>query len=297
VSELLVGTIGQGLWLSPDGADWQRAPGVPDDAAIYALGVDLAGGAGCCYRRVAGRWNRLPLPDPDLQVWAVATDPVRPSRLYAGCRPLALLRSDDGGARWMTLAFALPPDAAPPHTPRVTGLLIERELIWCGVEVGGVYSSRDDGASWAAVNDALPSLDIHALGRQGGALLAATPRGVARLSEAGWQPTDFAAPWCYCRALAAIPGQPGEWLCGFGDGPPGAHGAVMISEDDGRSWRSALFPGTAASTVWSVAVSPEDPDLALAGAIRGETFLSEDAGRSWRRLDRTFGEIRAVAIR
>lgn len=297
MTELLVGTIGQGLWLSADGADWQRAPGIPDEAPIHSLGPELAGSAGCVYRRMAGRWKRVPLPDPALAAWSVAADPARRATLFAGCRPLGLLRSDDGGARWSALPLTLPPGTERPHTPRVTSILIEPDTIWCGVEVGGVFASRDGGASWTAVNDALPSLDIHALGRHGGALLAATPRGIARFSEERWRETDFRVPWRYCRALAAVPGQPGEWLCGCGNGPPGTQGAVMRSEDDGRSWHSPLFPGTASSSLWSVAVSPEDPDLALAGAIGGDLFLSEDAGHSWRRLDRTFAEIRAVQIR
>jgi photosystem II stability/assembly factor-like uncharacterized protein len=66
------------------------------------------------------------------------------------------------------------------------------------------------------------------------------------------------------------------------------------SDDGGRVWGSALFPGTAASTVWSIAVAGED---ALATAIGGEVFASDDGGRSWRRLARTFDdEIRAVLI-
>ena len=68
----------------------------------------------------------------------------------------------------------------------------------------------------------------------------------------------------------------------------------MRSEDDGRSWRSALFPGTAHSSIWSVSVTAADPELVLAAAIGGELFLSEDAGRAWRRLERSFKEVRAV---
>ena len=68
----------------------------------------------------------------------------------------------------------------------------------------------------------------------------------------------------------------------------------MRSEDGGRVWGSALFPGTAASTVWSIAVAGDD---ALAAAIGGEVFASDDGGRSWRRLARTFDdEVRAVLI-
>ncbi|HET7875884.1 MAG TPA: hypothetical protein VFN71_10195 [Methylomirabilota bacterium] len=301
MTDLFVGTVGEGLWRSADGEDWLRVPRMPADAPIYSLapgaGV-LAGSRGCLYRNVgggwAGRWVRLPLPDASLEAWAVAADPGRPSTLLVGCRPLALLRSDDGGLHWTALPFGLPPGTERPHTPRVTTILAESDALWCGVEVGGVFVSRDAGAHWTAVNDGLPSLDIHALGRVE-ALLAATPRGIARLDGA-WRAADFQAPWTYCRALAALPGRPGEWLCGAGDGPPGTQGAVMRSEDDGRTWRPALVPGAAASTIWSVAVSPDDPDVALAGAIKGEVFLSEDGGSTWRRLARAFGEIRGVLI-
>ena len=169
---------------------------------------------------------------------------------------------------------------------------MESEAIWCGVEVGGVFASKDGGGSWEAVIGGLPSLDIHALARSG-ALVAATPRGIAR-HDGGWALADFAAPWRYCRALSALPGRPGELLCGMGDGPPGTRGAVMRSEDDGRSWRSALFPGTAHSSIWSVSVTAADPELVLAAAIGGELFLSEDAGGAWHRLERSFKEVRAV---
>jgi photosystem II stability/assembly factor-like uncharacterized protein len=217
--------------------------------------------------------------------------PKSPSTIFAGCRPLAFLRSEDDGARWTPLELRLPEGTERPHTPRVTAILIEDGTIWCGVEVGGVFVSEDRGRTWAPVNEGLPSLDIHALAR-GEALLAATPRGLAR-HDGEWRPTTLETPWRYCRALATLPGRTGEMLCGLGDGPPGSRGAVVISEDDGRSWRSTRFPDAAGSSVWSVGAAS---GVALAAAIGGELFLSEDAGRSWSRLERKFGEVRAVAI-
>ena len=189
---------------------------------------------------------------------------------------------------WAPLPLALPADAPRPHTPRVTAIVVEHDALWCGVEVGGVFRSEDGGKHWTAENAELPSLDVHALLRAGdGALLAALPNGVAR-HNGRWARATLNAPWAYCRALADADS---ALLCGFGDGPPGRRGAVAVSEDDGRTWHSSLFPGAAASTVWSVSVAGGD---ALAGAIGGEVFASEDAGRSWRRLDQRFGEIRAV---
>jgi photosystem II stability/assembly factor-like uncharacterized protein len=284
-----VSTVGAGLWRAADVDHWQREPGVPDTARIFALAgagdVLIAGGDGCVYRRDGARWTTLPLPSAELQPWSLT---VSGGTIFAGCRPLALLRSDDAGEHWRTLDITLPPETPRPHTPRITAILVEGETIWCGVEVGGVFRSEDGGKHWSTVNDGLPSLDIHALARAGDVLLAATPRGIARY-DGTWSEALLHAPWRYCRAIAALPS--GDVLCGLGDGPPGTRGGVVVSDDGGRSWNSALFPGTAASTVWSIAAAGGQ---ALAAAIGGELFASDDDGRTWARIPQTFQEVRAV---
>jgi photosystem II stability/assembly factor-like uncharacterized protein len=284
-----VSTVGAGLWRADDLDHWRRESDVPDTARLFSLAADgellVAGGEGCVYRRDGTRWSTLPLPSPDLQPWALT---VSANTVVAGCRPLALLRSDDAGAHWRALDLTLPRDTPEPHTPRVTAILVEGDTVWCGVEVGGVFCSEDGGKHWRAVNDGLPSLDVHALARSGDALIAATPRGIARY-DGTWASAALHAPWRYCRALASV--SDGHLLCGLGDGPPGTRGGVVVSEDGGRSWHSALFPGTAASTVWSVAAADGQ---ALAAALGGEVFSSEDDGRTWARLAQTFAEVRAV---
>jgi hypothetical protein len=286
-----VSTVGAGLWRAGDLGDWRREPAVPDTARLFSIAGDgdllVAGGDGCVYRRHGARWTTLPLPSSDLQPWSLA---VTATTVFAGCRPFALLRSDDAGEHWRTLDLTLPPDTEHPHTPRVTAILVEAETIWCGVEVGGVFRSDDGGKHWSAVNEGLPSLDIHALARAGDTLLAATPRGIARL-DGTWSTAVLHAPWRYCRALASLTN--GNLLCGLGDGPPGTRGGVVVSEDHGRSWHSALFPGVAASTVWSIAAAGGQ---ALAAAIGGELFSSEDDGRTWARIAQTFEEVRAVVF-
>lgn len=282
-------TIDAGLWCADDLGDWRRELAVPDTARLFALAAEgdllLAGGEGCVYRRDGTRWTPLPLPSPVLQPWALA---VSAGTVFAGCRPLTLLRSDDAGAHWRAIDLTLPDGTPEPHTPRVTTILVEADALWCGVEVGGVFRSEPDGRHWRAVNDGLPSLDIHALARAGPALVAATPRGIARYDGA-WSTAALHAPWRYCRALVPVGG--GDVLCGLGDGPPGSRGGVVISEDSGRSWYSALLPGTAASTVWSIAAANGQ---ALAAAIGGELFSSDDDGRTWVRLAQAFREVRAV---
>ena len=290
-----VATADRGLWHSDvdELAHWQRVPDLPANGGLYALvgPPTVAGGHGAIWVEVEGRWTRRPLPDRDVQVWALARDPHAPATLYAGCRPLALFRSLDAGLTWESLPLTLPADTPRPHTPRVTSILVDGGTLRCGVEIGGVFVSEDGGKHWAPDNDGLPSLDIHALTRTpDGTVVAALPLGVAHREGGGWRSSAFALPWRYCRTLVQADRQ---LLCGFGDGPPGGRGAVAISEDNGRSWHSALFPGMAGSTVWSLAVAG---NTALAGAIGGELFASDDAGRMWRRLAQALGEIRAVLV-
>ncbi len=314
---IYVGTVGEGLWRSDDGETWVPEPGVPPDARIYSLATSRddrlhVGALGVVYRRDGRTWSALPLPDGQLQVWALGVRPFDPSVVLAGCRPLALFASEGNGKRWWPLGLAVPPGTPAPHTPRVTAILFDPgrpEKVWAGVEVGGVFEARNRvptrgthatawvtwGRTWVAINDDLPSLDVHALALAAdGAILAATPRGVAAFDGARWTPTISAAPDRYFRALAAKPGDAATLYAGLGDGPPGTRGAVVVSRDNGRSWGATGFPG-ARSSIWSVATDGREPGLVAAAAIKGEVFVSRDGGDSWAHASRTFGEIRAVA--
>lgn len=307
---IYVGTVGAGLWRSDDGGEtWAPDPGVPADARIYSLAtLDdrlYVGAAGVVYRRDGRSWSARPLPDPELQAWALGVHPAESSLVLAGCRPLALFASEDDGKRWWPLGLSLPPGTPEPHTPRVTAILIDPvrpEKVWVGVEVGGVFEARVRVPAakpwvrtWVPINEGLPSLDIHALALAAdGAILAATPLGVAVYDGERWTPAVSGSPDRYFRALAPKPDEPATLYAGLGDGPPGMRGAVLISTDSGRHWAGTGFPG-AGSSVWSVATDPREPGLVAAAAIKGEVFVSRDGSRSWARASRTFAEIRAVA--
>lgn len=301
---IYAGTIGEGLWRSDDlGRTWLPESGVPGAAKIYALagspdgGQLYAGAEGGVYRRDGRMWSSLPLPSPELQVWALGIHPREPSTILAGCRPLALLISEDGGKHWSSLPLSLPAGTPEPHTPRVTTVLFdsaEPETAWAGVEVGGVFVTRDRGWTWVAINRDLPSLDIHALALAGDrTLLAATPRGVAVYGGGRWTTADSESPDRYFRALVSKPAAAGTLYAGLGNGPPGTRGSVLVSTDNGRSWRQTGFSG-AGSSVWSLATDPREPGLLVAAAIKGEIFSSPDGGRSWVQAPRTFAELRAV---
>jgi photosystem II stability/assembly factor-like uncharacterized protein len=112
-----------------------------------------------------------------------------------------------------------------------------------------------------------------------------------------WTPLGVGAalPWSYCRALSQQPGRPEVVLLGNGDFPPGSAGVVARSTDGGRTWGVAAMPGRANSTLWNFAVHPADPQLIYAASVSGQVYRSTDGGGSWQKLQREFGEIRALA--
>src|SRR5439155_26784295 len=77
-------------------------------------------------------------------VWAVAIDPVTPTRLYAGT-PGGIFRSTDGGASWSgansglsTSPYSIVIDPSAPATLYAGGPAAD----------GGVFKSTDGAASW-----------------------------------------------------------------------------------------------------------------------------------------------------
>jgi len=187
------------------------------------------------------------------------------------------------------------------HT-RVTSIAGEPRsaaTIWAGVEIDGLYRSKDRGQSWSQLGQGLSSLDIHALAMAPAGLLAATNNdlNLSRDDGESWQPMQIgqSLPWSYCRSLAQVAGQPEHVLLGVGNGPPGSEGAIARSTDGGSTWQLADMPSRANSTIWNFAVHPADPELIYASSVSGELYRSTDGGTSWGKLRREFGEIRALA--
>ena len=115
-----------------------------------------------------------------------------PDTLFVGTRPDAF-RSHDGGKTWeaLSLGVTLP---CPIGIPRTTNMIVDprdHHIVWAGIEVDGVYQSRDGGDNWVH----LPALgpdpfqgDIHGLALRTGkttAVYATTPFGIATSTDEG----------------------------------------------------------------------------------------------------------------
>jgi photosystem II stability/assembly factor-like uncharacterized protein len=315
---LYVGTIGEGLWRSSDGGvtfarDYNglfvechvRALVVhPRDPSTMYLGCELG-----LFRSTdnAGNWSRVESPINGLQVWSLLLSPHDPNLILVGTCPSRLFRSADGGRSWSEPAVKIAQECPRIMHTRVTTLApdpSDPDTFWAGVEIDGLFRSRDAGRTWTPTGQGLSSRDIHGLvivpanGKQT-RMLASTNNDLNLSTDSGatWQPLSIgkSMPWSYCRGLGQKSGRPDVIFLGNGDGPPGTVGVIGRSTDAGASWQTARMPGRSNSTMWNFAAHPADPELLYASSVSGEVYRSTDGGDSWVKLAREFGEVRALA--
>jgi photosystem II stability/assembly factor-like uncharacterized protein len=263
----------------------------------------------------AENWKRVESPLNGLQIWSMVLLPHAPDVMVVGTCPSRLFRTDDGGRTWTEPSVGMRQECPRIMHTRITTIIadpVETETIWAGVEIDGVYRSRDAGKTWQKLGQGLSSLDIHGLAivpqnGKGKRLLASTNNDMNLSTDDGetWQPMKIGQrlPWSYCRGMAQQSRRPESIFLGNGDFPPGTIGLVAVSRDGGQSWGEWQVqggaplprPNRANSTMWNFAVHPANPDLIYASSISGQVFRSADGGNSWERLSREFGEIRALA--
>ena len=317
---IMVGTVGQGIMRSADGGEsWQRVginQGLHSDALVRTLVNNPAvpesmfcGTDKGLYRSQDGgqNWEWVRSPLSDFCVWAIAIDPVEPSVMYAGTgtpTPAAVFRSKDGGVTWERRPMEAAETCPAVGSPRVTGIAIDpdnRQNIWLGLEVDGVRRSIDGGDTWSSLNGAIPNLDIHNV-----AVAAGPPNTVVIVvNNDVYTSTDDGSTWdqlgirdifpmTYPRGIMVHPGRTNTIFVTIGDSTPGRNGAVMRSEDTGKTWQSMPLPVQPNTAMWVVNIQPDDPQLVLAGSRYGYLYRSNDGGNKWEKLWREFSEISSV---
>ena len=314
---ICAGTIGTGVWLSPDGGEsWKRAGGdLWNESRVFELSVhpheprtSFAGANDGIYKSTDGGMNfaRLNSPMNEMDVWRIAIDPVDPDIIYAGTRPAALYRSKDAGRSWQKLTAEIAESCPNVRIPRVTALTVDpsdHRVIWAGLEVDGVLRSQDGGDSWARIpNSGIPDPDIHDIavtvnGKT--TVLTSTPREIFASNDRGesWYPLMVGEQFRlhYCRHLAQKADDPATLFVATGNGAAGDQGAIQRSTNGGKSWQAAKLPDEPNSPIWAFATHAADPGLVLACSHYGEIYASRDAGERWSKLRREFTEIRGLA--
>jgi photosystem II stability/assembly factor-like uncharacterized protein len=263
------------------------------------------------------------------QVWQLAPGPdSEPDVVYAGTQPSALFRSTDGGRTYeMVRALWDHPHrehwgagfgGQAIHTilpdPRDPGSVL------VAMSTGGVYRTRDGGASWAPSNtgikayffpDPWPEYGqcVHKVARDAGdpdTFYAQNHHGVYRSDDAGasWQSIADGLPSDFGFAMAAHPHRSGV-IYNFplaADGhrhPPEHRCRVYRSQDSGKTWE-ALSRGLPTEpfypSVLRDAMCTDNAQTAgvYFGTRSGEVFASRDEGESWQLVAQHLPDVTCV---
>ena len=313
---LYIGTAGLSVWYSDDlGETLQRfwgASGMYSETRVWALsahperpGELLAGTDTGIYRLdiASGKWVHLPSVMDDLCIWSVARSPHDPDLVLAGTRPPGIFRSTDGARTWERVRAPLPETCPAVMRPRVTRITFDPDdpdLVFAGLEIGGVWRSTDGGRSFENTSAGLVSEDIHdvMVVRNGSRLVYATTNmglHVSRDDGRSWELKPLESPSQYTRGVTPRADRSGFVLLCNVDGPPGSWGKLMRSRDHGVRWEDAKLPGELQSSAWCVATNPSDPNLIFLATALGQYFRSTDGGENWTALPRRLTETRALA--
>ncbi|MGH7814275.1 MAG: WD40/YVTN/BNR-like repeat-containing protein [Candidatus Binataceae bacterium] len=285
---------------------WCMAQDSADPALIYAGSTAAIRGKGTLARSSDGgrTWTDItPSGARDEEVWAVAAPPAVKDRLFVGTSHARLLRSDDAGRTFRECEgflkipgrdrWTFPP---PPHIPHVRAIAFDPsrpQTFYAGVEEGGIFRSRDGGATFEGRNSGLYG-DIHSIAadpRDPERLFATTGGGFYRSSNGGksWERVTDGLDRSYVVPLlansrgagaiftAGAAGPPPMWSAG----PAGADAALYCSRNGGYSFEPiAMEPERGRGMIMRMRPDPERGGFFAAANDGAVLRLAEDGARA-----------------
>lgn len=162
---------------------------------------------------------------------------------------------------------------APPAIGAAIAAHAPSHTIYIGGEAGSVLKSTDGGATFGALND----------GPQGVGSMVMDPNDPNVVYAGGAKTTDGGATWIDLGGHAA----------GFGLAMDPTNSNILYSDlgggvektvDGGVTWE-AVSQGLWSAVIWSLAISPFDPNVLFVGTNGDGAFKSIDGGATWASLD------------
>ena len=272
--------------------------------AAYEAGVYRTDDGGATWTHISSY--------PSDYAHSVLADPASPDAVYVGSEPAALFRSDDAGVTWDECrSFQDVPEStnwgfhAPTRDSHIRDLVISpgnSDLLYAGIEVGGVVRSTDGGSSWQQ----LPGLDddIHCLHLgtdKQQRVYVATASAPYRSSNSGddWEKINDGLDRRYTLHIAAAPDDADQVLVTVSENARRKAPQFYRSADGGQSWQLVEGIGEgeeAESMVVAFEWDPSSPDDVYAGTDGGELYHSPDRGQTWQQLPVTLPSVAVGAL-
>ena len=260
--------------------------------AAYEAGVYRTDDGGVSWKHVESY--------PSDYAHSVLAHPSEADAVYVGSEPAALFRSDDAGASWEECAgFRAVPESvnwgfhAPTRDSHVRDLVVspgDYNLLYAGIEVGGVVRSEDGGSNWRQ----LPGLDddIHCLhlgADQSRRVYAATASAPYRSSNGGneWEKINDGLARRYTLHIAAAPDDADLVLVTVSENARRKSPQFYRSTDGGQTWNLVEGLGSGEEPEDMVVVfewDPSQPSDVYAGTDGGKLYRSSDSGETWQQL-------------
>ena len=273
-------------------------------------------------------WEKLPFPDAAMLVWTIVFHPQDPTILYLGTSPAAVYRSDNGGDSWQRLSIIESGGAVNMgFDMRVIRLTIDPSHpneIYAGLEVGGVIRSLDGGKTWEDCSEDLLRLakldhlksqigsdtdvegmmDSHAISvsaAQPGKVFLATRMGLFNSGDRGstWSDMEVGrfSPLTYARDVQVAPNNPNVLYAALSPAARSEDGSLYRSDDLGQTWMRFDHDVTPESTMMTIALSRQNPDVVHCATRGGQVFGTQDGGATWQEypLPEGLQDIYAVA--
>jgi len=253
-------------------------------------------------------WKQLPSYPTD-HAQSVAVHPTNPDIVYVGSEPATVYRSNDGGSTWKECsAFREVPGADEwsfhwegrhAHVRDLRFSPENPDVIYAGIEVGGILRSSDGGQTWKHLHGA--NTDVHkviASPSKPSTIYAATAHGPFRSDDSGDTWTDIGTGLERRHNIPIIqaPDDHNLVIAGVASSARRKEAQVVRSTDGGRNWSKLDDLGADDNMVVSLAWDSGDPNRVFAGTDHGTIHMSTDRGASWSLICDTIATVAVGAI-
>ncbi len=155
--------------------------------------------------------------------------------------------------------------------------------LYAGSQIGGVFESTDNGASWNAINTGMTGSSVFALAvdpiTSSTLYAGTTDAGLFRSIDSGdnWTAINTGLTTPSVIAIAIDSQTPTTIYAGTNGG------GVFKTLDGGDTW-TAINTGSTATIVQTLAIDPTNSDVVYMGATTEGVFKSLDGGLNWTRV-------------